>query len=424
MAIAAASIVSWIAYRFRRLSVVVLLVSVLIPSLVQMLHLLPVGWDVVGGGVRLSDLVVIGMWGATAAILMNGRNASREVRLLMTFSVALAVVLGVAVARNWGSYGLSALGEFRFRYLILGLPVYLALGFNQSILRAWAAKLLAWAPVVGVILALPLVVAEKGVGFDEASRLYPSSISLGLLLAVVWMALRGMKQDEVLHGVASYAAIGLAGFIILKDAHRSVWLVAAACVLVLLVTRAVEIRRLWLWVMGVVVVGLLLIIGFGPTGGIVADYVATRSRAFFNPTEDPTSYWRLSVWRAYLQPFLQDPLFGQGFGGYWDVYVPELGARVITSPHSVYVQTLVKVGLVGLASLLAWFGVCIRLLTKGVVLRDSGNRPQWVLVVMGLVAIAATLAYGSVYALDFWPLAWLGLGLAERLHGNAVTTSE
>lgn len=125
-----------------------------------------------------------------------------------------------------------------------------------------------------------------------------------------------------------------------------------------------------------------------------------------------------------MQPFLQDPLFGQGFGGYWDVYVPELGARVITSPHSVYVQTLVKVGLVGLASLLAWFGVCIRLLAQVVVLRDGGNSPQWVLVVMGLVAIAATLAYGSVYALDFWPLAWLGLGLAERLHSNAVTTSE
>lgn len=418
-ALATALAASWIAYRFHRLSVAALVLVVLVPQLLHMLQVLPEGWDVIGGGVRISDLILVGMWGAITVRLVNGDDRPKEERLFIAVSLLVAAVLLVAVARNWGVYGLSALGEFRFRYLILGLPVYLALGGDSAATRAWFIRWLVWAPVAGALLLLPVVSAEKGWALGEVSRFYPSWISLALLLAGVWVGLMNGEPQRALSRGVSYGVFAFVAVVIVKDAHRSVWLVAVACLIVLLVTRVVEVRRLWLWAAGAVTVGVIALVGLGALSSTL-DYVVTRGQAFINPTEDPTSYWRLSVWRAYLQPFLEDPLFGQGFGGYWDVYVPELGARVITSPHSMYVQTLVKMGLLGMAALLGWFLTVFRLLVRSGFRSESVSQSRRVTLVLGLVAVVASLVYGAVYPLDFWLLAWIGLALAELFHGGAA----
>lgn len=419
-AIAVAIVASWIAYQFRMVAVMTLLLSVLVPQLVHMVGILPENWDALGGGVRITDLILVGMWGASAALLVGRRHRSRSENIFIGISLGLAALLFVAVARNWSAYGLSALGEFRFRYLILGLPVFLALGLDSPRSRLLAARALAWAPVVGVSVMLPVVGALRGWGLGQASRFYPSAISLALLLAAMWIGLssRGSHGRKV--PALAYGAYALIALVILKDAHRSVWLVAGVSVVVLAWLRVIRIRQMWAW-------GLLALIGgtaaiiLSSSGVNLLGYVVARGQAFIDPASDPTSSWRLMVWKAYVGTLMDNPLFGQGFGGYWDVYVPEFGARVITSPHSMYVQTLVKTGLVGMLALLGWFAASLRALVRSRSEVGSILRPVQGMIVIGIVAVVASLVYGTVYALDFWALAWMGIALAEAFHGEAAT---
>lgn len=419
VAVSAAIAASFLAYRFRLSAVLALLLSVLIPQLALTVDLLPDNWDALGGGVRIADLILVGMWGASAALLVSRRHRFRSENIFIGISLGLAALLFVAVARNWSAYGLSALGEFRFRYLILGLPVFLALGLDSPRSRLLAARLLAWAPVVGVSVMLPVVGALRGWGLGEASRFYPSAISLALLLAAIWI---GLSSEGSHGGVApglAYGAFTLIALVILKDAHRSVWLVAGVSLLMLVWLRVIKIQRLWVWA-PLALIGGTLVIVLSASGANPVDYVVARGQAFLDPASDPTSNWRLMVWKAYSAVLRNNPLFGQGFGGYWDVYVPEFGARVITSPHSMYAQTLVKTGLVGMLALLGWFAVSLRALVRSRSQIVPIARPGQEMIVLGVVAIGASLAYGTVYALEFWPLAWMGLALAEKFRGEAA----
>ncbi|MRR38082.1 hypothetical protein EG829_26225, partial [bacterium] len=262
-AVAGVVAVSLLAHRFRRIAVAALVLSFLIPSLLQMIQLLPDGWDIIGGGVRISDVILVGMWGASFALMVQRREVTQAQRTLVAVSLVLAAVLLVAVVRNWPAYGLSALGEFRFRYLILGLPVYLALGADSAVFRLWTARWVAWAPVIGTMLALPMVASAKGWSLGEASRFYPSSISLALLLAAIWVTLRSADLERGFPQAASYGVLAFIVVLIVKDAHRSVWLVALACLIVLLGTRVVEVKRFWLWAVGLVLSALIGLVLMG-----------------------------------------------------------------------------------------------------------------------------------------------------------------
>jgi len=417
-AIAAAIVMSWIAYRFPVAVTLSLTLVILTSQLFQMLNLLPEGWDILGGGIRASDFVLVGMWGASAALILRRTRQSRDEGLIIVASLVLVGLLVVAVTRNWGAYGLSALGEFRFRYLILGLPVYLALSLRSARSRIQLATLFAWAPVVGVLAVLPLAGALRGWALDEASRFYPSAISLALLFGAIWFGLTEHYPHKVERVWVKYGALLLVSLIVVKDAHRSVWLVAGVSLALLILLRVIKVGRLWSWGLialagSIVVISVLGLLGSDPIG-----YVATRGTAFLRPADDPTTYWRLATWKAYGASILRSPLLGQGFGGYWDVYVPEMGARITISPHSVYVQTLVKLGFLGMAAILAWFGFAARALLRASERASSAAGRSRMMTVMGLIGVVGSLAYGTVYALDFWALGWIGVGLASALHSE------
>ena len=73
---------------------------------------------------------------------MLGAAAYRAVALALTHKnrfppalrwtvILLAGWVLLEIARNVAMYGLSAPGEFRYRYLVLAMPVYIALSFTQ-----------------------------------------------------------------------------------------------------------------------------------------------------------------------------------------------------------------------------------------------------------------------------------------------------
>ena len=412
VALAAGLVLSWVAYQFRVATLAALSLVVLVPQLFLMIDLLPADWDVIAAGIRISDALLVGMLGASVANVLVIKGRPSVDRVLMGTSAVLGVLLLYAIVRNLGAFGLSAPGEFRFRYLILSLPLYLALAIRDEHELASVQRVIAVLPVLGVITALPVVVAAKGWDVGADSRFYPSAISLALLYSAIWFGISATRDRLRSGRVVSTAVLLLAGVFIVADSHRSVWLVAALSSLVLIRYGFIRLSRIWAWglgaALGIGVVGVIV----GLSGVNVLEYVSTRASAFLNPTADATSYWRLVVWKAYLGPWLANPVLGQGFGAYWDIYVPEFGGRTTVFPHSLYVVTLVKLGASGLAALLGWFYAAWRALAFRV-RQQQGVMSISVPLVMGVLGVVGSLAYGTVYHLEFWSLAWLGVGLAE-----------
>jgi len=411
-------VVSFIAYRFRVLTVAAMAASLVAKDLMHMNQLLPAGWDSLLGSAGLSDIALVGMWGASVAILMRRTQRSRAEKWLLAMAFAVVVILVGAILRNLGSFGLGALGEFRMRYLMLGLPVYLALGMDVRRSRDAVARILVWAPIIGVMVFLPILGTLQGWAVGPSSRFFPSAVSLMLVYSAVWLSMDRTQVGGPARRLLKYASFPLIAAVVLADGHRSVWLVAAVTLLMLVILGVVRLDRIWSWGLAGIAVAAAAVVVIELAGVDVIDYVTLRSAAFVNPTADTTSYWRLAVWRAYLEPIRQHLVFGEGLGGYWGIFVPEFDADIVTMPHSIYIQTLVKLGIAGLGVLLLWFWTAWRALWQARRRYASSGSQQDVLIVMGLVAIVGSLTYGTVYSFEPWSFGWIGLALASVFRGS------
>ena len=85
---------------------------------------------VVGGGFHAVDLILIGMAGALIFRLLNTAMSKRsnytKINYLSFLISIFALLILFEIVRNIPQYGLSALGEFRFYYLILIIPLYIS----------------------------------------------------------------------------------------------------------------------------------------------------------------------------------------------------------------------------------------------------------------------------------------------------------
>jgi len=174
----------------------------------------------------------------------------------------------------------------------------------------------------------------------------------------------------------------------------------------------IPVARFWHW--GSVALVLLLaglVAGYA-LGFNVVTYVSERAVAFSNPSSDPTSSWRLTQWKYYLAEVRRQPLFGEGFGAYFSLYIPEYGYAITVSPHNFYVLTAIKSGLVGLAAYAGTVFAAARVLRQRV--RCGGDALSGLttfLVAFGVVVIAVVSLYLVVYAATWFGVLWIGLGL-------------
>ena len=78
---------------------------------------------------------------------------------------------------------------------------------------------------------------------------------------------------------------------------------------------------------------------------------------------------------------------GEGFGGYWKIYIPELGQELDVSPHSLYVQTLVKTGVIGLGLYLVLVWKSLKQMFDWMKIQDYVLHPEYALVLVGIITI-------------------------------------
>ena len=104
-------------------------------------------------GYRPEDVLAFGMLVALSLSLTTPLGLLRLRPVLMPLMV-FSLMLCVAMVRNLGMYGLSTIGEFRYSYLVLIIPFYIAASVRD------AKSLLALAKVVLVIsVCTPLAMA-------------------------------------------------------------------------------------------------------------------------------------------------------------------------------------------------------------------------------------------------------------------------
>jgi O-antigen ligase len=142
----------------------------------------------------------------------------------------------------------------------------------------------------------------------------------------------------------------------------------------------------------------------------------SRGSALVNPAGDDTSSWRLDLWTSNLARWRQHLLAGEGLGSYYAANA-DRGVATTTQPHSYYVQTLVSMGAIGLALLLAVVVVAGAALWNALKRERNVERMSLdaTLVEAGLGILLSALAYSAVYAVDYYPCLWVGLALAAAM---------
>jgi O-antigen ligase len=413
-AIAAAVVVVFMAYRFPAPTIVALLVVSTTTRVFQMTPGWDETWEMLFAGIRVTDVLLVGMAGASVAKLLSRPFRSARATVLSCLAAAFAAWLAFEMVRNVGAYGIASLGEFRFRYLILALPVYVMTMLDTAEKRRRAFVAVWWLMLPVVLAFVPAIGVMKGWSIGDTNRFLPSPLSLGLVYGVLtfWLARSHglMRVPRWAGGVMTTAAAAL----VLADGHRSVWLALAVALLTIALLGELPLRRAWAWgsmalLLGVVVALLATGVGFN-----TFEYVSQRGSAFIQPMEDATSAWRLYVWKAQLERVASTPFTGTGFGSYWSVYVPELRAVIDLMPHNLYVQTLVKLGLVGLGLLVGLAlqaGAIMNRIRRA--LEESVSDRLYI--VLGLTALSAQLAYGVAYPLEANSLVLVGLGMSAAL---------
>jgi len=403
-----------IAMLFPLATVIALIITGVLPYVLQMTNYLPVDFTKIGWGINAPDIVLLSMAGAIflETLTIKRKVSKQNSSGLSIYIIFFALWLFFEILRNVKEYGLSAPGEFRYRYFILVLPLYINLFFSSVEERKKLFKVLIFFSILFTLACIPIIGILKGWSIGPESRFLPSSISLGLVYGLVAIFL-GKK-----YGLLKLSSVYLwiisipVGIVILIDSHRSVWLALLVLLLSLILLKEIRFGKVLSWSIPSILIGLVIWIVAGSFGFNMIEYITTRGSAFINPQEDPTASWRLAIWKAQLERFLEYPVLGGGFGGYWQVYVPELREEIDVSPHSLYLQTLVKIGIVGLLAYCAIIFKVFLQLKRWIETHRKGYYPEFGIALTGLIILIASHAYYAFYAFEYYTWLFVGLSVA------------
>lgn len=284
---------------------------------------------------------------------------------------------------------------------LVRVPMVLAAALVLLALLRWGDQLadfsgLAWGRLVG---ANPWRVLDA----DQA-----------LLLLLVWLWLFVEWSRDRVRGMGLLAMPALLAILVLLQ-HRTVWVCAVVAVLLLgAVDRGIRAATLQRGAPTLVAVlaGVALLAAWGgldepitALGGSVQEALAQRRSTFT---------WRLQSWSELVGSWRHGGplvwLFGQPYGAGWHRYLLDLRASTDYSPHSFYVHTLLRGGLVGVA-LWLWVigstaGACVRRATAGVAGPHAPAPRERYL--FGLAAVVVIGVYALTYNPDALAAALLG----------------
>jgi hypothetical protein len=366
------------------------------------------------GGVRVTanDLLFVALSSAAAARLIRLERLTTSQRLLVAFGVLVAW----ALVRGASSFGIPpAVNEGRKFLVFVGAAVYFSTVEPHRDLLDRIGRI--WLVVAAGLCVLTLLRwTGSFVGITAGSyegggslRVIPAAgalvVAQGALIAFPLVADRSRR-------LLRYLAPTLLVFVVLLQ-HRTIWVIAAAGGLYLLFReRAFAGRILAALGVALVLFTVLLFTVFDGSDDLLADQLSRSAQS------TATFEWRMEGWRALVVQRGPDGpaefVAGQPFGGGWERVMAN-GNSVEVSPHSFYVEPYLRVGMVGLALLLALYAIALRgsaAVGRQEVTRTTAAAPTLLTPNVLHTVIAVQLLYYVTYTPDAAQALLLGLGLA------------
>jgi O-antigen ligase len=386
----------------------------------------PYAWRNLAKGIGVNDIILCAM---IAAILLKllpsllkfhspeGPEGSSNGLGMAKYVILFSLWLLYEIVRNLDIYRLSAAGEFRSHYLILALPLYIAFFFDSTKKRISLYKMTIFASFLLPLLLIPVIGELKGWGIGPASRFFPSSISLGILYGILASALGSKYGFITTPKMLKWLMSSAATLIIIFDTHRSVWFTAAVVLFLMVWFKEIQVKRFLksspfyaVAILCVLFTASVVITSVMETGLI--GFMAERGGDIFRIDEsyNTSTAWRVAKWKVQLQRFYTSPLAGLGFGGYWGVSGLDGDAGI--SPHNLYIQILVKLGIIGLALYIMIIFSMFRNIRKGIQILKQRRDPEIAMLITGVIVLLASHAFYIVYSLEDYSLIFIGLSIA------------
>lgn len=358
--------------------------------------------------VHVADLLFALLSAAAVARMLRSQQLSTPQRLLIAF----ALLVMWSLARGAFASGLQeAVDNSRvfLRFAAAGLYFSTVEPRREVLDRIGALWLGASAALLLLVVirwaALAAGISGGILGSSTDLRVVPAPVALvlaqGALISLPLMSDRS-------RGLLRYLAPALFAAVLLLQ-HRSVWVVTIAGVVYLLYRQ----RRLGRQLLVALVVGLSLL--------SVVSFVLLEGREDLQVAEEladsaqnsDTFRWRVEGWRAIVRDSgPRDAIewaTGRPMASGWDRVLSN-GRTTSVSPHNYYLESFLRVGIVGLALLLLVYAIALRG-TAYPGPREQEHRPLLPAQVLH-VLIAVQLLYYIPYSTDTAQGMLVGLGCA------------
>ncbi len=408
-----------VAFRFPLVTVLLLIILAVIPAIFQAAPEYSEEWMFIGFRIRIQDVVMVSMLGAVflkvifrVKVLFSRNNLS-----LSVYVIFFGLWVFFEIIRNINVYGLSAPGEFRYRYLILSAPLYVAFFFSSTEQRKKLLKLLIASSLFLPLMCVPIIGELKNWSIGPDSRFFSSSISLGLLYGLLALGLAKKYRIIKINQILYWFVVVAAGLMIIIDSHRSVWLATFATGGTLFCIKEIyynkRMNHTLLTIFSIVIILTLtnqILILKAKTN--IVDYITGRASDLVKLDEsyNNTASWRVAQWKGQMSNFYASPIIGEGFGSYWGLS----GVRgdLGVSPHNLYIQTLVKLGIIGmLLYVIIIFKMFIRF--KRIITKyNFKNDSEMPILILGMVVLIAAHVFYIAYSFEYYSLLFIGLGVA------------
>lgn len=253
----------------------------------------------------------------------------------------------------------------------------------------------------------------RGVGAGSTG-FFANSNDFGIAMAVIW-PLAGMAAFAEKNKLLKLVLFG--GFLIIS---ASILFSASRGALV---GAAAAAGFAWLTNPKRLVGPLLLALLVGGAMFLLPGAHQERIRSMFEYEDDANAQTRITLWRAGWRMFQDNPVLGVGINNYSEAS-HSYGVRSQFVPHSIYVQSLSELGLVGTIPLLVLLFLILRLNWRtGKRLASSGpsgHRAYEYYIAHGLnFSLVAFMTNGAFLTVLYYPHLWILAGLSVGLHTAA-----
>jgi O-antigen ligase len=331
-------------------AILLLVVPIMSPTrllfgLVVVRSLTDVGAAAGTGSLMPSSLLSAGI-GVIALVLAL---VPARTRISPRLHLPIAVTLLVLALGSWVSYRTLGfnMGAIRQTVLLASIVAVFVLAFRCGMERRdMALKQMLWTPlpsavisVAGFFLLMPALVSSG----QRISGTFAHPNTAGAFFGIAVLVVLCVSWQLSYRPGLLVAAAAIAGLAMTGSIGAWAGLIAAALVFVVFTPKLDSSRKVVLIFLGIAAGAAAVLFAGAPER--LAEFDGLNASAAINAGESTNSLeWRFVNWTLLLQLWAQRPWLGYGLGSTTTIVMP-LGAP----PHSLPVQLLVELGVVGAA---------------------------------------------------------------------------